>query len=108
MTREGFMLYAWGDSASPEALGAALVAARCVRAIHLDMNAGHSGMEFYNVLAPEEPREDAGKRTAHRMEGTLPELPGYALRARKAVTSMGTALPRYIHPDPRDYFYLTL
>ena len=24
LTREGFMVYAWGDSASPEALGAAL------------------------------------------------------------------------------------
>ena len=56
ITREGFMMYAWGDSASPEALGAALVAARCVRAMHLDMNSGHSGMEFYNVLAPNETR----------------------------------------------------
>ena len=43
-----------------------------------------------------------------RTEMPLPELPGYLLRARKAVTSMGMALPRYIHPDPRDYFYLTL
>jgi hypothetical protein len=108
MTRAGFMLFAWGDSASPEALGAALVAARCVRAMHLDMNSGHSGMEFYNVLAPDEPREDAGKRTPFRTEGSLPELPGFTLRARKAVTSMGLPLPRYIHPDPRDYFYLTL
>jgi hypothetical protein len=108
VTRAGFMVYAWGDSASPEALGAALVAARCVRAMHLDMNSGHSGMEFYNVLAPNEPRAPLDKNTAFRTEGTLPELPGYAMRSRKAVTSMGMALPRYIHPDPRDYFYLTL
>jgi len=108
VTREGFMIYAWGDSASPEALGAALVAARCARAMHLDMNSGHSGMEFYNVLAPQEARAQADKKTAFRTEAPMPELPGYLLRARKAVTSMGMALPRYIHPDPRDYFYLTL
>jgi hypothetical protein len=107
-TNDGFMIYAWGDSASPEALGSALLRARCVRALHLDMNAGHSGMEFYNVLAPEEPRLEVQKREAHRYEGLLPSLPGYSLRARKAVTAMGMALPRYIRPDPRDFFYLTL
>jgi hypothetical protein len=108
ITREGFMVYAWGDSCSPEALGAALVAARCTRAMHLDMNAGHSGMEFYNVLAPEEARIPRGPKAPSVYEGTLPELPGYTLRARKAVTSMGMQLPRYIHPDPRDYFFLAL
>lgn len=108
LTREGFMIYAWGDSASPEALGAALVSARCARAMHLDMNAGHSGMEFYNVLAPHEPREPVEPRSPSRVELTLSGLPGYVVRARKAVTSMSLALPRYIYPDPRDYFYLTL
>jgi hypothetical protein len=107
-TREGFMIYAWGDSSSPEALGAALLRARCIRAMHLDMNAGHSGMELYNVLAPGEARIDAGKKEPYRYEGTLAELPGYVLRARKAVTAMGMLLPRYIRPDPRDFFYLTL
>ncbi|MEY4511836.1 MAG: hypothetical protein RLZZ450_3958 [Pseudomonadota bacterium] len=107
-TREGFMIYAWGDSASPEALGSALLRARCVRAMHLDMNAGHSGMELYNVLAPDEPRDEITKREPYRYEGTLAELPGYTLRARKAVTAMGMVLPRYIRPDPRDFFYLTL
>jgi hypothetical protein len=107
-TKEGFMLYAWGDSASPEALGAALVAARCVRAMHLDMNAGHSGMEFYNVLAEGEPRAPITSKERFRFEGQLKDVPGYTVRARKAVTSMGLDLPRYIHADPRDYFYLTL
>jgi hypothetical protein len=107
LTREGFLAYAWGDSASPEALGAALVSTRCVRAMHLDMNAGHSGFEFYNVLAPDEARGEVAK-APYRYEGALPELPGYALRARKGVTAMGMPVPRYIHPDPRDYFYLTL
>jgi hypothetical protein len=107
-TREGFMVYAWGDSSSPEALGAALLRARCVRAMHLDMNAGHSGMELYNVLAPNEPRQEILKKEPYRYEGSLAELPGYVLRARKAVTAMGMVLPRYIRPDPRDFFYLTL
>jgi hypothetical protein len=108
-TREGFLIYAWGDSSSPEALGAALLRAHCVRAVHLDMNAGHSGMELYNVLAPGEPRlELPGKKEPYRYEGSLGDLPGYVLRARKAVTAMGMLLPRYIRPDPRDFFYLTL
>ena len=107
-TKEGFMLYAWGDSASPEALGAALVASRCVRAMHLDMNSGHSGMEFYNVLAEGEPRAPITSKERFRFEGQLKDVPGYTVRARKAVTSMGLDLPRYIHADPRDYFYLTL
>ncbi|HEY6880480.1 MAG TPA: hypothetical protein VI299_20795, partial [Polyangiales bacterium] len=107
-TREGFMIYAWGDSSSPEVLGAALLRARCVRAMHLDMNAGHSGMELYNVLAPDEPRLEVGKKEPYRYEGTLADFPGYILRARKAVTAMGMVLPRYIRPDPRDFFYLTL
>lgn len=108
VTREGFMIYAWGDSASPEALGSALLRARCVRALHLDMNAGHAGMELYNVLGPDEPRSELPKREAHRYEGSLAALPGYVVRARKAVTAMGMALPRYVRPDPRDFFYLTL
>jgi len=108
VTREGLMLYAWGDSLSPDALGQALVSARCVRAMHLDMNSGHSGMEFYNVLAPQEERLALGPREKHRFEGTITGLPGLTVRTRKAVTSMGLALPRYINPDPRDYFYLTL
>jgi hypothetical protein len=107
-TRDGFMIYAWGDSSSPEALGAALLRARCVRAMHLDMNAGHSGMELYNVLAPAEARMEVGKKEPYRYEGQLADLPGYVLRARKAVTAMGMLLPRYIRPDPRDFFYLTL
>jgi hypothetical protein len=108
ITGEGFMIYAWGDSASPEAMGAALVSARCVRAMHLDMNSGHSGMEFYNVLPEGEPRDPVGKKEGYRYEAVLKDLPGFTVRARKAVTSMGLSLPRYIHPDPRDYFYLTL
>ncbi len=108
LSREGLMIYGWGDSLSPEALGEALVAARCVRAMHLDMNSGHSGMEFYNVPSPQETAMPVGKRESFRFQGTISGLPGYTVRARKAVTSMGMPLPRYIHPDPRDYFYLTL
>jgi hypothetical protein len=108
MTRGGFMLYAWGDSLSPQAMGQALVAARCVRALHLDMNSSHCGMEFYNVFRSDEVQLPKGPRERYRFEGTIPGLPGYTVRSRRAVTSMGTELARYIKPDPRDYFYLTL
>jgi hypothetical protein len=76
--------------------------------MHLDMNAGHSGFEHYNVLAPDEPRLPADAHANYRFEGPLSQPAGYTLRARKGVTAMGMPLPRYIYPDPRDYFYLTL
>lgn len=108
MTRTGFMLYAWGDSLSPQAMGQALIAAGCVRALHLDMNSSHCGMEFYNVFRDDEAQLPKGPRERYRFEGTVAGLPGYTVRSRRAVTSMGTELARYIKPDPRDYFYLTL
>jgi hypothetical protein len=60
------------------------------------------------VLRADAARLPPGKKENHRFEDELKDVPGYLVRARKAVTSMGLALPRYIHADPRDYFYLTL
>lgn len=108
LTDQGFMVYAWGDSASPDSLGAALVAARCKRAVHLDMNSGHCGMELYNVLAPGEQGRPYEGTKRWRHEGSLRGADGYTVRARRAVTSMGMPLPRYVRPDSRDFFYLTI
>jgi len=49
MTREGFIGYFYGASIDPEVLALAMQRARCVHGLHLDMNAGHTGLEFYRT-----------------------------------------------------------
>jgi len=110
LTEEGFGLYAWGKSLSHETLGAALVAARCAYAIHLDMNSGHSGFEFYNVTEDAEtPPLERRLEKNQEAEGDVHGAPGLHFRSRRMVRGMGhMRFPRYIGRDPRDFFYLTL
>ncbi|GAB4110523.1 MAG: hypothetical protein OHK0013_46410 [Sandaracinaceae bacterium] len=114
VTEEGFMAFFWGASLGPETLGQAMISARCARSMHLDMNSGHCGFEFFRpyrespdprdpVLPPVE-RLDAESE----FDGELPGADGMRLRARKAVRSMQMRFPRYTARDPRDFFYLTL
>lgn len=108
LTEEGFLAYFWGKSMGPEALGKSMIAARCARGMHLDMNSSHTGFEFYNVQEepfetplPEEPTED-------EYEGPVPQAPDLYLRARRAIRTMSTMrFPRYVGRDSRDFFYLT-
>mgnify|MGYP003449613801 FL=1 len=48
VTNEGYLAYFWGESMGPEELGKAMLATRCARGMHLDMNGKHTGFEFYN------------------------------------------------------------
>ncbi|QQR88899.1 MAG: hypothetical protein IPJ88_11775 [Myxococcales bacterium] len=110
VTEEGFLAFFWGKSMGADALGAAMLAARCLRGLHLDMNSKHTGFEFYNVLPrPDdfvntEPDEDDFQATM-----AVPDTNRYIARSRKAVRTMAMMrFPRYIRRDPRDFFYLTL
>jgi hypothetical protein len=111
LTQEGFMAYFWGQGMGPEALGAAMNAARCSRGLHLDMNSAHCGLEFFRPIAPGEavaplPRPP---RAEAEFEGALPDAPeGWRLRARRGVRSMEMPFPRYSASDGRDFFYLVL
>src|SRR5258706_449482 len=49
MTKEGFVGYFYGGSVDPDVLGLAMQRARCSYGIHLDMNPGHTGLEFYRT-----------------------------------------------------------
>jgi hypothetical protein len=110
ITKESFFAFFWGESMGPEELGKAMLQARCVRGMHLDMNSKHTGFEFYKPL-PKGAKPDALNRklTDAEFEGGLPDKPDVLFRARKAVTSMTPLrFPRYLSSDPRDFFYLTL
>ena len=83
----GSLAYFWGSDLSGDTMGSAMIAARCTYGIHLDMNWGHSGFEFYRSFDKEGKKYDA-KKMVDKMS-----LLNY---------------PRYIKRDARDFFYLTL
>ncbi|MBP7681252.1 MAG: hypothetical protein KBB95_05125 [Deltaproteobacteria bacterium] len=112
LTSEGFMVYFWGKAMSSDALANAMLAARCVRGIHLDMNDRHTAFELYNVQPVSQPFADIGRPIDRELEFQMnvPDSQGaYHMRGRKLVRSMTPMrFPRYIQRDPRDFFYLTL
>jgi hypothetical protein len=73
------------------------------------MNVGHAGFEFYDV-APEGQLAPIGRplQSDWEAQGKVPDMPGYAFRARRMIRGMGHMLfPRYIQREARDFFYLT-
>lgn len=109
-TREDFVAYFYGADLSPDALAQAMIQARCRYGIALDMNAGHSGLEFYKV-APAEEFEPLGRPLQNdwEAEGDVPGLDGWRFRGRRLIRGMGLMnFPRYIKREARDYFYMTL
>jgi hypothetical protein len=109
LTREGFAGYFYSASISAEDLAQGMLAARCSFGIHLDMNVGHAGFEFYDV-APEGELSPMGRplQADWEAQGKVPDMPGYVFRARRMIRGMGHMLfPRYIQREARDFFYLT-
>lgn len=83
----GGVAYFFGPSLSAETLGQAMLDFHCDYGVHLDMNSGHSGFEFYRI------QDDEGEKFE-------------AARMIKDMWHMN--FPRYIGRDARDYFYLRL
>jgi hypothetical protein len=109
-TKERFVAYFYGADLSPEALAQAMIQTRCAFGIALDMNAGHSGLEFYKV-APADQFEQLLQplSTDWQAEGDVPGLDGWKFRARRLIRGMGLMhFPRYIKHEARDFFYMTL
>jgi hypothetical protein len=109
MTTEGFGGYFYSTNISAEDLAAAMLDARCAFGIHLDMNPGHAGFEFYDV-APDGKLPPLGRpmQADWEAEGKVSGMPGYAFRSRRMIRAMGHMLfPRYIQREARDFFYLT-
>ena len=109
LTKEGFSAYLYGVDVSAEELGRAMLRARCSYGMHLDMNGGHAGFEFYS-MAPEAAYAPLARplQTDWEYEGQVRGLPEFRFRARRMIRSMGHMnFPRYIRRDERDFFYLT-
>ena len=108
-TKEGFVGYFFGADVSAEALARAMLQARCDYAVHLDMNPGLVGFEFYDVEPSASFQPLARPLQADwEHEGDFSALPGFRYRARRMIRGMSEQnFPQYIHLDGRDFFYLT-
>lgn len=109
LTKSGLLEYFYGSRVDYLLLAKAMIAASCDYGIHLDMNAGHTGFEFYNVApAAELPPLPFPLDKEWQAEGELSGLPGYRFRARRLFNQMQLMqFPRYINRGSRDFFYLT-
>jgi hypothetical protein len=110
LTRESFIAYFYGAELASEVLAQAMIQARCRFGIHLDMNVGHTGLEFYRV-APAAQLSPLGRplQPDWEAEGPVPGMDGWRFRGRRMIRGMPLMnFPRYIHREARDFFYLTL
>ena len=110
MTREGFIGYFYGSSVDPDVLALAMQRARCSYAIHLDMNPGHTGLEFYRA-APNGtlPKLNRPLDDVWEARGPISGMPGWEFMGRRMIRLMALMnFPRYINTEARDFFYLTL
>jgi hypothetical protein len=110
MTKEGFVAFFYGSSVDPDVLGLAMQRARCDYGIHLDMNPGHTGLEFYRT-GPKGTLPQLTRRLQDDWEarGNVPGLQGWEFMARRAMRGMALMnFPRYVNVEARDFFYLTL
>jgi hypothetical protein len=109
LTKEGLLAYFYGSRVDHLLLAKAMIAARCDYGMHLDMNAGHTGFEFYNVApAAALPPLPFSLDKNWQAEGEVTELPGYRFRGRRLFDTMQLMqFPRYINRGSRDFFYLT-
>lgn len=109
LTRSKQVGYFYGSRVDHEALGRGLLMAGCDYGIHLDMNAGHTGFEFYSVLpAHAAPLPQSELATRWKAERALRELPELRFRSRRLFRNMQLMhFPRYIRRQSRDFFFLT-
>jgi hypothetical protein len=110
LTSEGFIGYFYSTSIAADDLAQGMLDTRCTFGIHLDMNPGHAGFEFYDVAREGHlPPLRRPLQADWEAEGHVADMPGYAFRSRRMIRGMGHMLfPRYIQREARDFFYLTM
>lgn len=110
LTKERFVAYFYGADLGPEGLAQAMIQTRCSYGMALDMNAGHSGLEFYTVSKTEDmPPLGRPLQNDWEAEGVVSGIDGFKFRGRRFIRGMGLMnFPRYIRREARDFFYMTL
>jgi hypothetical protein len=110
LTAEGFIAYLYATSIDADHLALAMQRARCAYGIHLDMNPGHTGLEFYQAGPETElPLLSRPLDGQWEAQGPIADMPGWRFRGRRMLRYMGLMnFPRYINRESRDFFYLTL
>ena len=82
----------FGSDMTPETLARGMTATGCTQAVHLDMNAGHTGFEFYRVAPsgelPDLMRPLQGDWEA---ENSVPQIPAGS-RIGALVSDSGVAI----------------
>ena len=107
-TQHGHIVYFYGLSTNLDALVAAMEGAACRYGLHLDMNGGNVGWEFYRIVDAGTPAP-SGMRAGFQAEGEVLQRPDLRFRARTLFEGMDIfRFPRYVQREPRDYFYLVL
>ena len=105
ITKDHFVGYFFGNGISPDVLATAMLAAQCSFGVHLDMNPGLVGFEFYDV-EPTPTFAPLGRplQTDWEYQGALRDFPGFSVHARRMVRSMSEInFPQYIHREGRDF-----
>ncbi|MET0594209.1 MAG: hypothetical protein ABW133_16020, partial [Polyangiaceae bacterium] len=89
LTREDFVAYFYGAELSAEALAQGMIQARCKFGIHLDMNVGHTGLEFYRA-APAADFMQLGRsiQPDWEAEGPVTGIAGWNFRGRRMIRYM--------------------
>jgi hypothetical protein len=110
MTKEGFIGYFYGSSVDPDVLALAMQRARCNYGVHLDMNPGHTGLEYYHAApAGTLPKLTRPLDEVSEARGPVPGMAGWEFMGRRMIRLMALMnFPRYINTEQRDFFYLTL
>jgi len=110
MTKEGFVGYFYGSSVDPDVLALAMQRARCNYGVHLDMNPGHTGLEYYRAgPVGTLPKLNRPLDDVSEARGPVPGMAGWEFMGRRMIRLMALMnFPRYINTEARDFFYLTL
>jgi hypothetical protein len=110
LTKQGLLAYFYGTQVDHIHLAEAMLRCDCDYALHLDMNQGHTGLEFYNVAKEEQlPSLAMPLSPMWQAEGQVEGAQAYRFRGRRLFRSMQLMnFPRYIQRQARDFFYLTL
>lgn len=109
-TKEGFVGYFYGASVDPDVLALAMQRARCQYGVHLDMNPGHTGLEFYRAAPTGTlPKLNRPLDEVSEARGPVPGMAGWEFMGRRMIRLMALMnFPRYVNTEARDFFYLTL